>query len=254
MAQPEKRENSVLFSLRELKQIEQKRVQDEEQRRQDAETAVVRAQQEAEQRRQDAEKAAEQAKRDAERMAAEAAERKLREEALRIQEAEARARVEAQANLEASRLAAEMDIRRTEANRKRPIKQIAAAAAVLVAVAAFIGVRAMQHASEKDKAAQVAQAEKAKAEDEMRKYGEQVEQMQAEVAASAKEIREAEAALASAQSQADRDAANAKIAAAKKAAAEREAVLAELREKQRKAGLKVNTSDRCIKNPLADGC
>lgn len=164
MAQPEKRENSVLFSLRELKQIEQKRVQDEEQRVRDAELSAVRAKEDEERRRVEAEQAAHRAKLDAERMAAEAQERKLREEALRIQEAEARARVEAQAQLEASRLAQEMDIKRTEANKKRPIKLIAAGAAVAIAIAGFFVFQAMQHAEEKEKAAETARLAQEKAE------------------------------------------------------------------------------------------
>lgn len=88
----------------------------------------------------------------------------------------------------------------------------------------------------------------------MKAFGEQVATMQAEVEASQKEINAAQAALDSAQSQVDRDRANAQLAAARKAAAERADALAALREKERKARLKVNTSDKCVKNPLADGC
>ena len=50
MAQSEKRENSVLFSLRELRQIEENRVQEEEHAVRSAEQARVAAQQ-AEERR-----------------------------------------------------------------------------------------------------------------------------------------------------------------------------------------------------------
>src|ERR1700748_2760578 len=50
MAQTEKRENSVLFSLRELRQIEENRVNEEEQAVRSAEQARVAAQQ-AEERR-----------------------------------------------------------------------------------------------------------------------------------------------------------------------------------------------------------
>src|SRR5678809_804403 len=51
MAQSEKRENSVLFSLRELRQIEENRVQEEENAVRSAEEARLRAQQEAERER-----------------------------------------------------------------------------------------------------------------------------------------------------------------------------------------------------------
>jgi len=43
MAQPEKRENSVLFSLRELRQIEESRVQEEEHAVRTAEQARIAA-------------------------------------------------------------------------------------------------------------------------------------------------------------------------------------------------------------------
>jgi hypothetical protein len=42
MAQPEKRENSVLFSLRELRQIEESRVSEEENAVRNAEAAKLR--------------------------------------------------------------------------------------------------------------------------------------------------------------------------------------------------------------------
>src|SRR5678816_2057445 len=57
MAQSEKRENSVLFSLRELRQIEENRVQEEENAVRSAEEARSRAQQEAERRRREEEEA-----------------------------------------------------------------------------------------------------------------------------------------------------------------------------------------------------
>ena len=50
MAQPEKRENSVLFSLRELRGIEESRVQEEENAAKEAEQARVRARLDAERR------------------------------------------------------------------------------------------------------------------------------------------------------------------------------------------------------------
>src|SRR5688572_30563977 len=64
MAQGEKRENSVLFSLRELRQIEENRVQEEENAVRTAEEARLRAQQEAEKRRFEEEQARIQAERD----------------------------------------------------------------------------------------------------------------------------------------------------------------------------------------------
>src|SRR5512138_2455303 len=65
MAQGEKRENSVLFSLRELRQIEENRVQEEESAVRSAEEARLHAQQEAERRRREAEEAKIREERDA---------------------------------------------------------------------------------------------------------------------------------------------------------------------------------------------
>src|SRR3990167_8450796 len=55
MAQPEKRENSVLFSLRDLRQIEENRVQEEEQAVRSAEEQKIRAKENAERAAREAE-------------------------------------------------------------------------------------------------------------------------------------------------------------------------------------------------------
>ena len=120
MAQPEKRENSVLFSLRELRTIEESRVKEEEDAAKEAEQARVRARLDAERRVKDEEDAKVRAAEEAARHEREMTEMRLREEQMRIQEAEARARAEHQAKLEASRLQHEMEIRRVEAHKKRP--------------------------------------------------------------------------------------------------------------------------------------
>src|SRR3954470_19715748 len=57
MAQGEKRENSVLFSLRELRQIEENRVQEEEHAVKSAEEARVKAREDAERRKREEEEA-----------------------------------------------------------------------------------------------------------------------------------------------------------------------------------------------------
>src|SRR5437867_2171031 len=64
MAQSEKRENSVLFSLRELRQIEESRVQEEETAVRSAEEARQRAQMEEDKRKRDEEEAKIRAERD----------------------------------------------------------------------------------------------------------------------------------------------------------------------------------------------
>jgi colicin import membrane protein len=104
----ERRENSVLYSLRELRNIEDDRVKQEE----DAEKARVESERQAE------EDAKRRAKEEEDRKAIEERdrlarldaekERQIREEKLRLEETERRARIEAQAKVDAARIEAEM--------------------------------------------------------------------------------------------------------------------------------------------------
>src|SRR6185436_9496776 len=107
---------------------------EEERARREAEEAKIRAQEEAERRIHD------------ER------ERKVREEQMRLQESEARARVEAQAQLDAQRLAHEMELRRHEISKKRPVGLMVAAGVLLVAIAGlgFFLYNKNKEANEKD--------------------------------------------------------------------------------------------------------
>jgi hypothetical protein len=131
----ERRENSVLFSLRELRQIEDDRVKQEE-------DDVKRA---AEEERQKV-LAAEKARRDAEEQArrdAEAAEQRrlhseelrLREEQIRLEEVERRHRVEAEARLEEQRLQLEIAAKTELAKKKKPWALIIASSVLFVLVA-----------------------------------------------------------------------------------------------------------------------
>src|SRR5215467_5692495 len=114
MAQPEKRENSVLFSLRELRQIEESRVQEEEHAVRSAEEARVMAQQEADRKRREEEEARIRAERDHLRSIEEAKVAAEREARLRVESAEAGERARQQAALDQSRLQQEMELRRAE--------------------------------------------------------------------------------------------------------------------------------------------
>ena len=105
----EKPENSVLFSLKELRKIEDDRVSQEELDRQAREQAELQAQQEAERLAREQEEAALRAQEQAVRAEEEARVNAEREEQLRLQEAEARARVEAQAKLEEERMRLELE-------------------------------------------------------------------------------------------------------------------------------------------------
>lgn len=117
----ERRENSLLVSLRELKEIEEDRVREEED--------AVRTREEAERRaREDAIRQAKEAEdrkiRDAEnkiRREKEERERKIREEQLRLEEAERRARVDAEAKLAEVRIQQEA---RIKASKAPPVRMI----------------------------------------------------------------------------------------------------------------------------------
>src|SRR5215211_8361981 len=89
MAQSEKRENSVLFSLRELRQIEENRVQEEEQAVRSADAARRQAAEDAERRRRDAEEAKIREERDAALAIETARENAEREARMRVESAEA---------------------------------------------------------------------------------------------------------------------------------------------------------------------
>jgi len=122
-------ENSLLFSLKELQQLEQDRLQEEEDSRQAAIEAERRAKEDAERRRREEEEAKIRAQQEAEKRAREEAERRAMEDRVRLEEAERRARIEAQARMEEAQLRAA-----AEAIRTKPIpwKLIGSVAAALI--------------------------------------------------------------------------------------------------------------------------
>lgn len=171
----ERKENSVLFSLNELRSIEEERQQEAVNSKRRAEEERVRQQMEAERRAREEAEARRRAAEDAERSARESAERQQREERLRLEEAERRARVEAQAQLEQQRLSQEMQIRAMEAQKKRPTGLIALAAILVVAVVG-LGVFLYQRGEESDRRAQALaeyQAEVEQRAQEMRRLNEE---------------------------------------------------------------------------------
>jgi colicin import membrane protein len=128
---PEQRENSVLFSLKELRRLEDDRIRQEE--------AEIRAQAEAERRaREDAER---RAREDVERRRREEEDRvrrvedeqlaRSREEQLRLQEAERRARVEAEMRLQEERMRLEIQSKKG----RSPLPAVIAVGVVVVAIA-----------------------------------------------------------------------------------------------------------------------
>lgn len=161
MAHPQPQESSLLFSLSELRQIESDRVAAEEAERQ----AAVEAERQA---AIDAERAARETaerqqalaeQRERERVEREAADR--RAEALRLEQAEREARIAADAQIAQIRLDKEMELRRIEAERKRPVG-LKLLSAVLVALALVLGLVVYDKAKEADRKA--AEVERTRAE------------------------------------------------------------------------------------------
>ncbi len=130
----QRKESSVLFSLRELRGIEDERVQEEQDAARRAEEDRVRQRLEAERRAQAEEEARRIQKETEERLVREDEERRVREEQLRQEAVERRARVEAQAALERERVARELEQRAIEAHKKRPTALIAMAVGLLIVI------------------------------------------------------------------------------------------------------------------------
>jgi colicin import membrane protein len=133
----ERRENSVLFSLKELRGIEDGRVQKEKDEA-NARAAAERASREAAER--SAREAEERRLRDAEdqvRRIEEEREGKIREEQIRLQEAERRARVEGEVRIQEERMRLEVHHRA----KNSPVKAVLTVAGILVLVAGLLGYR-----------------------------------------------------------------------------------------------------------------
>ncbi|HEX3903635.1 MAG TPA: hypothetical protein VH853_12350 [Polyangia bacterium] len=141
----DRRENSVLFSLKELRRIEDDRVrveQDELSARRESERAAKeaaeRSAREAEERRQREE--AERTRRAEEDHAA-----KSREDQMRLQEAERRARVEGEMRIHEERMRLEVQAKA----RNSPVKAVVTVALVIIAVAGGVTYRMYtQHQTE----------------------------------------------------------------------------------------------------------
>src|SRR5688572_681204 len=130
----QKKESSVLFSLRELRGTEDERIKEEQDAARRAEEERIRAQMEAERRVREEQEAIRLAKEEQERLRREDEERVRSHENFRVEAAERRAKIEAQAALERERLAKELDERAVEAHKKRPTLLIAAAVGLLVVI------------------------------------------------------------------------------------------------------------------------
>jgi len=173
MSERPRETNSVLFSLRELRRIEDDRVkkeQDEARARAEAERAAKEA---ADRAARDAEERRRQEEEDRARRAREEAEARQREDAMRLQEAERRARVEGEVRINEERMRLDAQHRAKHS----PVKAVVGVAAVLVLIGGGLGYKMYsQHQeelakvqAERDRIAK--EAAKAKAELESRIAG-----------------------------------------------------------------------------------
>src|SRR5215470_8419838 len=226
----EKRENSVLFSLREIRQIEE-----DERARIAAEQR--RAREEEERRRREIA--------EAERARLDAEEARRREEELRLEESERKARVEAQARLEEQKLRMEIEARAREAS-TRKAKILVAATAVAFVIVAVTGVFAYRALKEREAAAAAAAAQQRINEENGRKFAEFQARIDQELASS-RQLDEDNAKLLdkinAAKDADERRRYNEMIAANNRAKAEAAARVQKMKEDQAK--LPVSHSKKC---------
>ncbi len=233
----ERRENSVLFSLRELRNIEDERVKGEE----EAEQARIEAERRAK------EEAIRRAKEEEERKIREAEERALRErqererhereQHTRLQESERRAQIEAAAKLEQARIEAEARAR-MEA-KKFPIGAVVGGVIGLIVLAGGImGYLVHQHNVE---LAQQQQAMQAQADAERKKLAQEAA---AQAATLKKELEELQGQLDKATNDAERAQIRAKMLAAQAPHTSRPTASAKKGgDEKPKKSLNTNTSD-----------
>jgi colicin import membrane protein len=258
MAQPEKRESSVLFSLRELRQIEESRVKEEEHAVRSAEEARAAAAQEAERRRRDAEDAKVRAERDDLLRIETARENAEREARMRVESAEAMERQRNQAAIEQQRLQHEMELRRAEVAKKRPTWMLVVTGFALVAAVALV-IFAVQRKHESEQAA-IAQRQAEdiaqKAVEDAKAAQDRVDQLDREFRDLDKRLGDAQSAFNTARTEADRNAAQAKLDELHRQKLEMEQRIQAAKDAAVKAERKkgVHLSKECLENPLAKGC
>ncbi len=184
----ERRDNSVLFSLSELRQIEEERVQQEVAGEQARVAAEIKAREDAERRaREDVER---RAREDEERRTAEVRRREQeeRDATLRLQESERRARIEAETKLRSEQMRLEVEAKARA--KKLPIPQIVAGVVVLLGI--VIGVSYKFYSD--------AQAEKATIAAENARIAKENQEKQAQIDASMKKLNDLQEQLARASS------------------------------------------------------
>jgi colicin import membrane protein len=258
MPTPEKRENSVLFSLRELRQIEESRVQEEEHAVRSAEEARARAMEEAERRVRDAEDAKIREERDHQRSIEESRVAAEREARMRVESTEATERQRHQATLEQQRLQQEMELRRAEVAKKRPTWMLAvtAIAVIGIALAVVVTINKMHETETHDATAQEAQKEAAQAKKDAEEAALKVHQLEQAVADQQDKIDKAVSDVANAKSAQDIANAQAHLVLLQKEQADMKAAAIAARAAAEKANRAkgIHVSQKCLDNPLAPGC
>jgi hypothetical protein len=143
----ERRENSVLFSLRELRTIEEDRVKGEEEAERARIEAERKAREDEERRRREAEEAKIRAEQDRIKREQDEREHLAREHDLRLKEAERRAQIDAATKLEQTRI--EADARARMDAKKFPMGAVVGGIGGLVVLAAIVmGVLVHNHNEE----------------------------------------------------------------------------------------------------------
>ena len=138
-------ENSVLFSLRELRRIEDDRVKKEQESARAKAEAERQAREEAERVAREAEDRRVRDEADRARMAREADEQRSRDEQLRLQEAERRARVEGEMRINEERMRLEMQHKKKHS----PVKAVLTVTGILVVIGGGVGYKMYsQHQTE----------------------------------------------------------------------------------------------------------
>lgn len=128
-------ENSVLFSLRELRRIEDDRVKKEQDAARAKAEAERQARDDAERRAREAEEQRVRDEQERARMAHEAHEQRQRDDSMRLQEAERRARVDGEMRINEERMRLEIQHRKKHS----PVKAVLGVAGVLVLIGAGVG-------------------------------------------------------------------------------------------------------------------
>ncbi len=249
-SEPEKKESSVLFSLRELQQIEEDRISEEEESARLAEEDRIRSKMEAERLAREEEEARLRGEEEADRLARETKEQAERDGQLRLQEAETRARIEGQQKLETERLHHEMEARKIEASQKRPVGLIATAV-VLVLVVSGLGIWAYGEYQEGKKKDIQAQLDKEAAEAKQAELEAELAKQKALMAEFDKQISETEEMIKNAQTDAEREAAQKRLQDLRD---KRKKVKKRGPKKPKKPDNTIRLSPECIKNPLHPSC